>query len=102
MNSKNKSENKIKNKTLSEDLLSSYRMALYKVRDFFLSIEKREFDSDNIEQSMKVIKSILDAGSNLGKNIETLQILEKKVESEEGMKSKARGNAEIAIFEDKG
>lgn len=99
MKDKTKSKNESKNKTLSEDLLNSYRAALYKVRDFFLSIEDREFDVDNIEQSMKIIKSILDSGASLGKNIETLAILEKKVAAEEAVNSKVRGGAKLGIFE---
>lgn len=100
MKDKTKSKNESKNKTLSEDLLNSYRAALYKVRDFFLSIEDREFDVDNIEQSMKIIKSILDSGASLGKNIETLAILEKKVAAEEAVNSKVRGGAKLGMWED--
>lgn len=97
---KPKNKEKEKNKNLSEDLLNSYRAALYKVRDFFDSIDNYNMGED-MSETMKVIKSILEAGSQLGKNIETLSILEKKVASDEGMKTKARGGADISLFEDK-
>lgn len=89
-----------KNKTVSVQLLESYRAALFKVKDFFQSLEDREFDADNIDQSMKIIQSVLSAGEKLGKNIETLSILEKKVQSEEQSNSKIRGGAKLSLLED--
>lgn len=93
------SKQKEKNKSISEDLLNSYRGALEKVRDYFNSIKDLDFTLDNIDQNMKIIKSVLDSGAALGKNIETLTILEKRVQSEEDGKGKARGNSKISLFE---
>lgn len=86
------------NKSLSEDLLVSYRSALYKVKNFFDSIDKYNM-GDDMSETMKVVQSILSAGEKLGKNIETLAVLEKKVASEELSRSKVRGNADIGMFE---
>jgi hypothetical protein len=88
------------NKTVSKQLLESYRKSLYKVKEFFDTISDRDFDPDNVDESMKIIKSILDAGDKLGKNIETLAVLEKKVENEELERSRVRGNAKISMLED--
>lgn len=95
-----KTKEKEANKSLSKDLLESYRTALYKVKDFFDSIKDKEFEVDNIESNIKIISSILSAGEKLGKNIETLAILESKVEKEEAMGDKRRGNKSTSLFED--
>lgn len=88
-----------KNKSVSVDLLESYRKALYKVKQYFDSID--DFDmGEDIDKTMKVIKSILDSGSALGKNIETLAILEKKVQADELTNSKIRGGAKLSLLED--
>jgi len=87
------------NKSVSVQLLESYRSALFKVKEFFDSLKEREFDEDNIEQSMKIIQSVLSAGEKLGKNIETLSILEKKVQAEESIGSKIRGGAKLSLLE---
>ena len=87
-----------KNKNVSVDLLNSYRNALYKVQQFFDSIE--DFDmSEDIDKTMKIVSSILKAGSDLGKNIETLGILEKRVQSDEEIKSKVRGDKKLSLLE---
>jgi len=88
------------NKNISIDLLNSYRNALYKVQQYFDSIRDMEFTADNIDQNMKIIKSILDSGASLGKNMESLSLLEKKVQSEEAVNSKVRGNNKLGLFED--
>jgi len=88
-----------KNKSVSVKLLNSYRGALEKVRDYFDSIQDMKFTSDNVDQNMKIIKSILDSGTSLGKNIESLAVLEKRVASEEQLNSKVRGGAKLGLFE---
>jgi len=99
--SKEKGLNKQKeeNKSLSNDLLSSYRNALYKVKEFFDSIESFDMGED-IDKTMKVMESLLKCGEKLGKNIETLAILEKKVAADEGVNTKVRGAADVGMFED--
>jgi hypothetical protein len=89
-----------KNKNISVQLLDSYRGALEKVRDYFNSIQDLDFTADNIDQNMKIIKSILDAGSSLGKNMESLSVLEKRVQTEEQVNSKVRGNAKLSLLEE--
>lgn len=89
-----------KNKNISVQLLNSYRGALEKVRDYFNSIQNLNFTADNIDQNMKIIKSILDSGTSLGKNMESLAILEKKVQTEEQLNSKVRGGARLGLFEE--
>lgn len=87
------------NKSLALDLLESYRGALMKVKDFFNSIKDRKFDEDNIDESLKLMMGILTCGDKLGKNIESLSILEKKVQSEEEIKSKVRGDKKLSMLE---
>mgnify|MGYP003350458427 CR=1 FL=1 len=94
-----KSNVKEDNKSVSLELLKSYRNVLLKVKDYFDSINQREFDVDNIDESMKIVQSVLSAGEKLGKNIETLQILEKKVEVEEAANTKIRGGAKLSALE---
>lgn len=96
VNKKNKEQEK--NKSVSVELLESYRKALYKVQEFFESVESFDMDED-IDKTMKVVSSILKTGSELGKNIETLSILEKRVQSEEAIKSKIRGGGDLGLFE---
>lgn len=98
MKEEKKNKQKEQNKSLSEDLLISYRAALYKVKDFFDSLKSFKMDND-IDQSIKVMDSIVKIGERLGKNIETLAVLEKKVASEEDSKSKVRGQADLGMFE---
>lgn len=88
------------NKNVSRELLESYRQVLYKVKEFFDSVNKMEFDPDNIEETMKIVDSILKSGEKLGKNIETLAILEAKVEKDELAKTSRRGNVKTSLFED--
>ena len=92
------SRQKEKNKSVSEDLLSSYRGALMKVKEFFDSVGSYKMGEDIVE-TMKVVQSILASGEKLGKSIETLAILEKKVAADEGVNSKVRGSAELGMFE---
>lgn len=87
------SKQKSENKTISTELLESYRKALYKVKNFFDSIE------DLGVEDVSLTESILKLGEKLGKNIETLAILEKKVASEEAVNSKVRGGAKLSLLE---
>lgn len=89
---------KEENKSLAEDLLASYRASLYKVKEFFDSITNFDMAED-IDKTMKVMDSLLKCGEKLGKNIETLAILEKKVAADEGVNSKVRGNQDPGMFE---
>jgi DNA repair ATPase RecN len=91
------SSTKQKNKTVSEELLSSVRGALYKLKDYLDNID---FTVEDGEDSSKKAASIISICEKLGKAIETLVVLEKKVQSEEDLKGKARGNIKIGIFED--
>ena len=91
------SKNKKENKNLSEELLSSYRSALFKVKNYFDDLEfSKETDPD---KAAKQAKTIVDIGAGLGKAMETLAVLEKKVASDEGINSKVRGSADIGMFE---
>ncbi len=96
-----KTVNQIKNKTISEDLLRSYRGALEKVREYFDSVMDIKMDDvEDIDKYQKTIAFILKCGADLGKNIETLAVLEKKVASDEQMSNKRRGTETTAMFED--
>ncbi len=90
------SSTKQKNKTVSEELLVSVRGALYKLKDYLDNIDFTEEDG-NIEKKATTMMTVIE---KMGKSFETLAILEKKVQSEEDLKGKARGNIKIGIFED--
>lgn len=91
------SSTKQKNKTVSEELLSSVRSALYKLKDYLDNID---FTEDTGEDDSKKALSIITIIEKMGKGIETLAILEKKVQSEEDLKGKARGSIKVGLFED--
>ena len=93
------SKSKTKNKTLSVELLDSYRGALYRLKEYFDSLEKFDMEED-IDKTMKVMDSLLKCGEKLGRGIETLEILEKKVATETQVNSKIRGNAKLSLLED--
>lgn len=89
-----------KNKGISTDLLNSYRGALEKVRQYFDSVKDMDMDdSDETDKYQKTIAFILKCGADLGKNIETLAVLEKKVAADEVSKVKVRGGAKLGLFE---
>lgn len=93
-----KSKNKEANKTISEAMLDSCRNALFKLKDHLDNIEFT--DNEDISEAKKKSDSILNTIERLGKAFETLAVLEKKVQLEEDMKGKARGNVKVALFED--
>lgn len=86
------------NKSLSEQMLDSCRGALFKLKNHLDNIEFE--DDEDINEAKKKSDSILNTIERLGKAFETLAILEKKVQSEEDLKGKARGNTKISLFED--
>lgn len=85
------------NKTISEELLVSVRNALYKLKDYLDNIKFNKDDDFN-EQNKKSV-SIITTCEKMGKAIETLAILEKKVATEEQIKSKTRGGYDNGMFE---
>lgn len=97
MKEKKKESNKEENKTVSQELLDSLRSSLYRLKDYLDNIEFNEEDDFN-EQTKKV-QSILSTGEKLGKIVESLAVLEKKVASEEAIKSKIRGGGDLGMFE---
>lgn len=90
-----KSKLKEENKNLSRELLESYKSALYKVKSFFDSVSSKEMELEDVD----LVESILKLGEKLGKNIETLAILESKVERDEMESSKRRGGGKSSLFE---
>lgn len=94
-----KSKEKEANKITSASLLKSYRGALLKIEEFFDAVQEKEFDVDNVDESVKLIQAVLTASERLGKAFETLSILEKKVEQDEDIKSKVRGSAKTSMLE---
>ena len=83
------------NKSVSKALLESYRNALYKVKDFFDTVAEHTITINDSD----LVDSVLKQGEKLGKNIETLAVLESKVEKEETEKSSRRGGAKNSLFE---
>jgi C4-type Zn-finger protein len=87
---------KEKNKTVSEELLISVRGALYKLKDYLDNIDFNDED-DNSDKKATTMMSVIE---KMGKSFETLAVLEKKVQSEEELKGKVRGNVKVGLFED--
>jgi len=87
---------KEKNKTVSEELLISVRGALYKLKDYLDNIDFNDED-DNSDKKATTMMSVIE---KMGRSFETLAVLEKKVQSEEELKGKARGNVKVGLFED--
>jgi hypothetical protein len=90
----------VENKTVSMDLLESYRAALMSVRDFFNQTAKNMSSIDDVELQLKLSLGIATLGEKLGKNIESLDKLEDKVKKDEKENVHRRGNVEKALFED--
>lgn len=90
--------NKAENKSVSQQLLDSYRGVLYQIRDYFDTVDVNDPKLD-IDTRIKLVGAILQNGEKLGKNIETLAILESKVEKEESEKINRRGGAKTSRFE---
>lgn len=86
------------NKTISMEILSSYRKALYEIKKFYDSVNFDKY-GDDIELKIKVMTAVLKTGESLGKNIESLDKLEEKVIKEEKSMVKRRGSAETSRFE---
>ena len=91
-----KSRNKIKNKSVSEELLTSVRNALYKLKDYLDNIDFNDEES-NIDKKATTMMSVIE---KMGKSFETMAILEKTVQSEEDSKTKVRGGAKLGMFEE--
>jgi hypothetical protein len=87
------------NKTLSMELLKSYRNVLYEVKKFYDSVNFDKY-GDDIELKIKVMTAVLKAGESLGKNIESLDRLEEKVIKEEMSMVKRKGSATTSLYED--
>jgi hypothetical protein len=96
-----KKTNKQANKTVSEELLESCRQALYQIKNTFDElVNNKEFVKLELSDKLKIAENIIRITSGLGKSIETLGILEKKVQSEEQINSKIRGNAKPSLLEE--
>ena len=83
------------NKSLSLELLNSVRGALYKLKDYLDNIDFTEEADDDSKKATSIITII----EKMGKAVETLQIIEKKVQSEEEIKSKVRGDKKLSLLE---
>ena len=89
-----KTENQKQNKSVSQDLIVSVRNSLYKLKTYLDNI-----DFENDDNDAKKATSIITIIGNMGKAMETLSILERKVQSEEDIKSKVRGDAKLSMLE---
>ena len=94
-------KSKEENKTVSTGLLESCRNALYQVKQTFdLLTNDKDFKKLTLPEKLDVAEKIIKITSGIGKSIETLAVLEKKVASEEQMSSKRRGKEETSMFEE--
>jgi hypothetical protein len=95
------SKNKDDNKTVSMALLESCRNALYQVKNTFdLLTSNKEFNKLELSEKLDVAEKVIKITSGIGKSIETLAVLEKKVQQEEQMSSKVRGGAKLSLLEE--
>ena len=94
------SKEKADNKSVSKELLKSCQQALYRVQNTFDEISGEDFDDMEINDKLDMADKINKIIGGLGKSIETLAILEAKVEREELDSTKRRGNAKNSQFED--
>lgn len=92
------SSDKQKNKTVSAELLESVRSALYKLKDYLNKIDFK--DAGDFNEELRRASSIIAITEKLGKSIETLAILEKKVQAEELVNQKVRGGAKLSLLEE--
>jgi hypothetical protein len=94
-----KKENK--NKSVSLELLESYRNALYAIKGFLdrASKDLNDGNIEDIETELKISIGISNLGKELGKNIESLDKLEEKVKKEESLSTTRRGNSQESLFE---
>lgn len=97
MKKKESSNQKEANKTVSQELLESVRSSIYKLKDYLDNIEFN--DTDDFNEQAKKVQSILSTGEKIGKVIESLVVLEKKVAIEEMDKNKIRGNVKLSLLE---
>lgn len=88
------------NTSVSMALLTSYRKALYAVKDFFDSASKDLKGMEDIELQLKVSLGICSLGEKIGKNIESLDKLEDKVKREERESISRRGGSDSSLFEE--
>lgn len=90
-----------KNKSVSLELLESYRNALYAIKGFLdrASTDLNDGNIEDIETELKISIGISNLGKELGKNMESLDKLEEKVKKEESLSTTRRGSAEESLFE---
>ena len=93
---KKESKDKKANKTISSELLESVRGALYKLKDYLDNIDFTDEEANSDKQATTMMSII----EKMGKSFETLSILEKKVASEEDLKTKRRGTENTSMFEE--
>ena len=91
-----KTKQQEKNKNLSLELLDSVRGALYKLKDYLDNIDFTEEAEDDSKKATSIITII----EKMGRAVETLQTLETKVQKDEDVKGKARGNNKLGMFEE--
>jgi len=90
------------NRTISLELLESYRNGLYAIKGF-LDRAAKNLNDGNIEDivlELKISQGISDIGKDIGKNIESLDKLEEKVKRDEKESANRRGSAKSSMFED--
>lgn len=88
------------NTSTAKDVLESYRKALMSIGEFFNQASKDMSKIDDIEVQLKIAIGIANLGEKLGKNIESLDKLEDKVEREEKESTSRRGGQETSMFEE--
>lgn len=92
--------NKEQNKTVSQEVLESCREALYTIRESLDSISNTDLSKLDILDRLEVADRVNKIIGALGKSIETLGILEAKVQKEELEKSHRRGGGKTSKFEE--
>lgn len=91
--------NREQNKTVSQQVLESCREALYTVKGSLDSISNTDMSKLDILDRLEVADKVNKIVGALGKSIETLAILEDKVQKEELEKTTRRGGSKTSLFE---
>lgn len=92
---------KEENKSTAKSFLEACRKAINKVEKTLTEVaDGEDFENLPLEEQIKVSQSIIKIIGDSGKAIETLAVVEKKVEQEEEQTSRRRAGAKTAKFEE--
>ena len=88
--------------TLSTELLESAKTVIGKLKDYFDNVDFKEmkFDKNGNEVPAYEAKDVISNLANLGKIVDSVNILEEKVKKEVTQNNSVRGNRQVSLYED--